>query len=41
MPVLPKRSIPWIFVFAIVILAVAGVTGEAVAQVYQGRTSGL
>lgn len=36
MPVLPKRAIPWIFMFAIVILAVAGFSGEAAAQVYQG-----
>lgn len=36
MPILPKRAFPWVFVFAIVALTVAGIANEAAAQVFQG-----
>jgi hypothetical protein len=36
MLVLPKRAILWVFVLAVVTIAVAALTGEAAAQVYQG-----
>lgn len=36
MPVLPKSAILWMFVLAVIVTAVAGFTGEATAQVYQG-----
>ena len=36
MPVSSKRAILWVFVLAVVSVAVAGFTGEAAAQVFQG-----
>jgi hypothetical protein len=36
MPVLPKRAILWAFVTAVIVVAVAGFSGEATAQVFQG-----
>lgn len=36
MSILPKRAILWVFLLAVVIVAVAGITGEAAAQVFRG-----
>jgi hypothetical protein len=36
MPVLPKRAILWVFVTLVMVIGLAGFSGEATAQVFEG-----